>query len=64
MKARPGACRDSSMAFTVPHSGIAEGVISVHVAPSSREMCTRPSSVPAHSRPRSCGETSKAKIVP
>ena len=50
--------------LTVPRSGISPGVTFVHVAPSSRETWTRPSSDPAHRTPCSSGETSNAKIVP
>jgi len=60
----PAACGDSSIASTVPHSGIPAGVTSVHTPPPSRVRWTRPSSVPTQSVRASCGETAIEKIVP
>ena len=63
MKALPGSWGESSIMFTVADSGIPSGVIFSQFVPPSCEMCTRPSSVPAHSSPALCGDSSSANIV-
>ncbi len=42
---------------------IAAGVTFFHVFPSSRDTCSSPSSLPAHSTPRPTGDSANAKIV-
>ena len=51
------------MTLISAHSGSSGGVTGSQVLPPSRERCTSPSSVPAHSTPRSCGDSASAKIV-
>jgi hypothetical protein len=53
-----------SMLLMVALMASAGGVTFVQVAPSSRDTCTRPSSLPAHRTPRSVGDSSKANTVP
>ena len=52
------------MPSTVAHSGSAFGVTFDQFAPSSRETCTRPSSLPAQITPRCTGDSAIEKIVP
>ena len=61
--AAAGSCGETSMQFTVAHSGMSGGVTSCQLAPSSRETCTSPSSEPVHITPGSCGDSTKEKIV-
>src|SRR3989442_4302654 len=51
------------MVVTSDHSGSSGGVTSRQSPPPSRDTCTRPSSLPAHITPFSCGDSAKAKIV-
>src|SRR5262245_47876585 len=56
------------MQRTVPHSGrptlVRPGVTLLQLLPASRLTWTRPSSLPAHSRPFWVGDSASAKIVP
>ena len=63
MKARPAVCGETSRMFTVPESGMSGGVMFVQFSPASREMWTRPSSVPAQSTPGMCFDSASAKMV-
>ena len=63
MYAVAGSCGDGSMIEIIAHSGSVGGVTFVHVAPPSRERCTRPSSEPVQNTPASWGDSRKAKIV-
>src|SRR5262245_66542354 len=45
------------------HSGSSGGVILFQLCPPSFEICSKPSSEPAHSTPFSCGDSAKANTV-
>ncbi len=60
----PGANCPGSMSETRVYGAMSDGVTFRHVFPSSRDMCTSPSSLPAHSTPFCFGDSAKAKIVP
>ena len=56
----PGSCGETSMEWTIVHSGRSGGVTFCQLPPLSRDTWTRPSSEPAQSTPRSCGDSAKA----
>src|SRR5262245_50846516 len=51
------------MTLTVLYSGSPGGVMFCQLLPLSREICTRPSSLPAQSRPAVAGDSSNANTV-